>query len=209
MITSQEKAIQDAFSSTEDRIITRPPILLRLEDEHTAEETTPQFLGYGWRWGIEHPLVNGIDALVQNVAKTGHSFNVSTEKFLVEKAVTDFGIKPIRVRATQMTSSTYYELEGPIYAALFLPRDFSLFGEQIRCELTGGPSDILLRVLKKIAIRLYCRINTIETAKDGCILVLFMPWNDNETFFDIVPTADGESTNGLVDDTDGSVAGSP
>jgi hypothetical protein len=174
----------------EPRVITRPPILLRLEDVEMELETIPQFLGYGWAWGQEHYLTHSIHNSVHAASRGDHPFNVKTSTVEVETLSELHDSITINIKASQIVSSEYYEFVGPVFAAMFCPSGYLIYGESMLNEMVGGPSEVFLRLIQKIALRLNCRINTIETAKDGATLILFTPWNASQTFFDLMSNVD-------------------
>jgi hypothetical protein len=174
----------------EDKLIPRPPILLRLEDCETERETIPQFLGYGWSFGSEHYLTASIHNSVHAATRGDHPFNVKTSEIEIETLSELHDSLTINVKASQIVSSEYYEFAGPLFAAMFCPSGYTIYGGSMLNEMVGGPSEVFLRLIQKIALRLNCRINTIETAKDGATLVLFTPWDANQTFFDLITKVD-------------------
>lgn len=178
----------------EPRVITRPPILLRLEDIETELETIPQFLGYGWAWGQEHYLTHSIHDSVHAASKGDHAFNVKTSTIEIETLSELHDSITINVKASQIVDSAYYEFVGPTFAAMFCPKGFTIYGDSMINEMVGGPSTVFMRLIQKIAMRLNCRINTIETARDGATLILFMPWDASETFFDLMSNVDDRTT---------------
>jgi hypothetical protein len=180
----------------------RPPILLRLEDGEIEQETVPQFMTYGWKFGYTHYLTSIIDE-IYDAAGADKSFKAQTTRILIEKKFSLDQPMKVYVKAAQMFESDHYELQGPVYAAMFLPSGYTVYDGSAICEMTGGPSEIFLRLIKKIALRLHCRITSIETAADGAVLVLFSPWNSLATFFDLLPLP--EASDGIVDDTNGSM----
>ena len=185
-----------------DNIRIRPPILLRLEDGDVEQETVPQFLAYGWKFGYTHYLTTIIDD-IYDAAGAKDGFSAQTTRILIETLGDASQPVKIFVKAAQMFQSEVYQLEGPVYATMFLPSGYSIYNGSAVCEITGGPSEVFLRLIKKVAIALHCRIHSIETSSDGAVLVMFVPWNSLTTFFDLIPLT--EAADGTVDDTDGSV----
>ncbi|MNF61235.1 hypothetical protein D3C85_778990 [compost metagenome] len=171
-------------------VIRRPPILLRLEDCERELETIPQFLGYGWAFGSDHYLTSAIHDSVHRASSNDHPFNVQTARFEIETLSELHDSIDIAVKASQIVSSEHYVFDGPLFAAMFLPSGYTIYGESMVNELVGGPSTVYLRLIQKIAMKLSCRINTIETAKDGATLIIFTPWDTSKTFFDLIEKVD-------------------
>lgn len=180
-------------------VIRRPPILLRLEDCEKDLETIPQFLGYGWAFGSEHYLTTAIHDSVHRACSHNHPFSVQTARFEIETLSEMHDSLTISVKASQIVTSDHYVFEGPLFAAMFLPSGYTIYGESMLNEWVGGPSVVYLRLIQKIAMKLCCRINTIETARDGATLIIFTPWDTSKTFFDLIDKVDDRTTHRDVD----------
>jgi len=159
--------------------VQRPLIMARIGIDGEEQETSPQFLAYGWSKGTFNHLSEPVYTMIRDL------LNKPNLEWKVSNNSMDFQ-GGLSVRTIEVTHVDGYEFYGDPHVAMFfpvapIPNTNSLF---------GGPSAGLLQLLQEIAFKLECRIVTIETATDDTVLVIFKAWGT-----EFSPTAIAEHYN--------------
>jgi hypothetical protein len=160
-----------------------PPILLRIDKIDSDQENSRQFLAYGWCHGIQTYLTNFVFDWVEFINRQiGPDGHYTTRMMHVpvndEYQVRADWIDSVDGRALNFTGDT------PLFVFMPYPR----WGDEVASTdmLFGGPSHKALSILHAVALRLECRINTIETSPNGDMLVIFKPRDKNFDLKEVV-----------------------
>lgn len=157
-------AKEHEFAPKTHRIL-RPMILARVAIDGVDDETTPQFLSYGWSKGTFNHLTEPVYTMVHDL------LSAPDVLWTVRNNTLDFK-SGITVRTVEITEVAGYEFYGDPHIAMF----FTASAVGNSNQLLGGPSVALLQLIQEIALKLECRIVTIETGADDTALVIFKAW---------------------------------
>lgn len=142
--------------------ILRPMILGRVTIDGMDEDTTPQFLSYGWSKGKYNYLTEPVYKMVHDLLGAPDvQWNVRNNSMNFKSGIS--------LRTVEISQVSGYEFYGDAHVALFFPASVVANTNQ----LLGGPSINLLQLIQELALAIECRIVTIETASDDTALVIF------------------------------------
>jgi hypothetical protein len=159
--------------------ILRPLILGRVALDGIEDDTTPQFLSYGWSKGTFNYLTEPVYKMVHDL------LSAPDVEWNVRNNTIDFK-SGLTVRTVEITQVSGYEFYGDPHVAMF----FTASAVGNSNQLLGGPSAALLKLIQEIALKIECRIVTIETGTDDTALVIFKAWGN-----EFSPTAIAEHYN--------------
>lgn len=159
----------------------RPPIFMRIDSINATQESSAQFMGYGWCQGIHTSLTDLVFKLVDTLDRdlVGAEWTASTVRIPLGKELL------IRADGITRHESLSVLVDTETMMFLFLPFPRWTSDKPYADLIFGGPTPETLALLREIALKLQCRIDSIESSPNGDMLVVFRPRSSFEGLTDI------------------------
>lgn len=166
-------AVVEPPAEVPPRQVKRPLMIARLQQSDEDDDTTLQFLTYGWSRGHFTELSHPVYQMIRDLTDTPESGIERNWKVNIHRI--KFGENQM-VKLIEITHVDGFEFDEDRKIAIYFPPsdEFTYVS-----PMFGGPTADFLQSMQELAMKLSSRVTCIESAVDGTAVVVFKTWSDD------------------------------